>query len=34
MWVRGMLYECVMGYSIKSCNIFVLSGAVMLDEMY
>ena len=34
MWVRGMLYECVMGYKIKSYNILVLSGTVMLDEMY
>ena len=28
------LYECVRGYKIKSCDIFVLSGTVMLDEMY
>ena len=34
VWVRGMLYECVRGYKIKSCKIFVLSGTVMLDEMY
>ena len=34
VWVHGMLYGCVRGYKIKSCNIFVLYGTVMLDEMY